>query len=649
MLKNAKIGGKLSIGFGILIVVIIILATVSMTSFSSIKDIEEELLTVNLQKFNLSNRVSTIVRSMSIEFFRIETGGDIRTSRQIITDTIAECNRTVEAYLLLLDQSNQEEMTIWNELVRHRTAYLNTVNIMNSQIDAGDLEGFHITFLGSYNRALDDYLAVIDKLVEFQRQSTYNKGRQLDVIVSKDTLIMAVVIALGLLIAIIFAILITKLITTPIFDCLKIAHALEDGKTKLNIEVKTKDELGELTQAMKGMVAAIQGMVDDCIHLSEDALAGKLSTRADTSRHKNEFATLVGNINSTLDAIVNPLKEAMNVMDRIAHKDLTARINGNYKGDLDDFKQNINLAGKTLEDSILLVDTAVEQITIASNEISSSSQSLAETTSEQASSLEEISSSLEEINSLTSNNADNAKSGLNLSEQAVLAVDKGNEAMEKMNKAMEAILKSSQETGKIIKNIDEIAFQTNLLALNAAVEAAHAGDAGKGFAVVAEEVKNLALRSAEAAKNTNVLIDEAGKNSEMGTVIVEQVTKSFLEMKEQFSKVKSIVNEISASSDEQASGVNQISTGVNEMNRVTQQNAANAEESAAAAEELNGQAAELRALVSQFTLSRKESGYKYIPPTKKAVQIENKPRLALTQKPENILPMDSFDDEFDDF
>jgi methyl-accepting chemotaxis protein len=235
--------------------------------------------------------------------------------------------------------------------------------------------------------------------------------------------------------------------------------------------------------------------------------------------------------------------------------------------------------------------------------------------------------------------------------------------MEKMNKAMASILHSSQETGKIIKTIDDIAFQTNLLALNAAVEAAHAGDAGKGFAVVAEEVKNLALRSAEAAKNTNSLIEESGRNSEMGSRIVEEVTKSFQLMKDQFNKVKSIVNEISASSDEQAHGVNQISTGVNEMNRVTQQNAANAEESASAAEQLNSQAAELKSMVATFTLSKKATGaspyQKSAPklnitperrsPTPPAAA-QKKPKAAVEVKPDNVLPLDSMDDDdFGDF
>ena len=185
------------------------------------------------------------------------------------------------------------------------------------------------------------------------------------------------------------------------------------------------------------------------------------------------------------------------------------------------------------------------------------------------------------------------------------------------------------------------------------MEAAHAGEAGKGFAVVAEEVKNLALRSADAARNTNELIEESRRNSEMGSKIVEDVTQSFTEMKEQFNKVKSIVNEISASSDEQAHGVSQISTGVQDLNRTTQENAANAEESAAAAEQLNAQASELRSMVNSFTISRNSHTP---PPRKPQLTTPKKTKQLAYNKPtptpanlDDMLPLEGMDDDFSDF
>jgi len=410
---------------------------------------------------------------------------------------------------------------------------------------------------------------------------------------------------LGVIIAIAFTFFISRMIIHPLEACVKVAKDLALGDTKVTVNIKSKDELGALAEAMREMIHSIKTMYEDASMLVAEAVKGHLKTRADLTHHHGDYSDIIKGINDTLDAVITPITEVMNVMDRLSHKDMTARVTGNYSGELGVFKENVNRAIVNLDSSLSQVVIASEQISGASKQISQGAQSVADATSTQASSIEEISSSLEEINSLTSVNADNANKGLKLSDVAVAAVDEGSSAMEKMNQAMSAILTSSQETAKIIKTIDEIAFQTNLLALNAAVEAAHAGEVGKGFAVVAEEVKNLAQRSAEAAQNTNVLIEEAGKNSQMGSNIVEQVTESFNQMKEQFNKVKDTVQEIVRSSADQANGVKQINSGVAEMNRTTQQNAANAEESASAAEELSGQAAELKRMVEEYTLTRK--------------------------------------------
>jgi len=244
--------------------------------------------------------------------------------------------------------------------------------------------------------------------------------------------------------------------------------------------------------------------------------------------------------------------------------------------------------------------TGAEQVTSASGQVSSASQSLAEGATEQAAGLEETSSSLEEMSSMTKQNADNAQQASNLSVEARNSADSGAQAMSRMNNAIEDIRKSSDETAKIIKVIDEIAFQTNLLALNAAVEAARAGEAGKGFAVVAEEVRNLAMRSAEAAKNTSNMIEESVKNAQNGVDIAGEVTKTLDEIVQGVGKTTDLVSEIAAASQEQAQGIDQVNTAVAQMDKVTQQNAANAEESASASEELSAQAESLNGIVGQL-------------------------------------------------
>ncbi|MBN2705373.1 MAG: methyl-accepting chemotaxis protein [Deltaproteobacteria bacterium] len=308
-----------------------------------------------------------------------------------------------------------------------------------------------------------------------------------------------------------------------------------------------------------------------------------------------------------------------------------------------------------------------DQVAAAAGQVSSASQSLAEGSSQQAASLEESSASVEEMASMTKQNADNAEQADILTKETITSVKAASVAMNNLNQSTEEIFNASQETQKIVKSIDEIAFQTNLLALNAAVEAARAGEAGAGFAVVADEVRNLAARSAEAAKSTAELIGTTVEKVSKSREVATQTLTAINEVVEKSDKVGSLVGEITAASQEQSNGIAQINIAVSEMDKVTQQNAANAEESAAAAEELNAQAEQMRDLVadlSALVTGSRETNHHLSPPralgrtgggrkVTKAKAALPKPKAKTkaksSSKAEELIPLDDSDHGTDDF
>ncbi len=309
------------------------------------------------------------------------------------------------------------------------------------------------------------------------------------------------------------------------------------------------------------------------------------------------------------------------------------------------------------------LNEGANQVAAASSQVSSASQSLAEGSSEQAASIEETSSSLEEMSSMTKKNAANSAQADRLMKDADQIVKQANASMGELTRSIDEISKASEETQKIIKTIDEIAFQTNLLALNAAVEAARAGEAGAGFAVVAEEVRNLAMRSADAAKNTAELIEGTVKKVNDGSELVHKTNEAFKEVGKSVSRGGDLVGEISAASDEQASGIEQVNIAVTEMDKVIQQNAANAEESASASEELNAQAEQMKDYVSELvamvggsqdtkTIRTSRSTRKIVTGGKKNLRISGHSKSVALEKrkeinPDEIIPM--HDDDFTDF
>jgi methyl-accepting chemotaxis protein len=376
------------------------------------------------------------------------------------------------------------------------------------------------------------------------------------------------------------------------------------GEAPPRIEEPYEGDFNRIKDSLNALTELVQRRGADVDALIRAAVEGRLDYRADASRYRGGNARLITGINQMLDALSSPIQEARRVLEALASRDLTARVQGTYQGDHARLTAAIDATADALHEAMSQVAHAVEQVSSASSEIAASSQSVAEGATEQAASLEETASQLESMASMTRASADHAVQASGLAERARGAAAEGAAAMEQMAAAMDKIKVSAQSTSQIIKDINEIAFQTNLLALNAAVEAARAGEAGRGFAVVAEEVRALALRSKEAAAKTEDLIRQSTVQAEEGAVTSRSVSHKLADILGGVGKVTDVVREISASASEQAQGIAELNRAVSQMEKVTQQNAAGSEQSSSAASELSAQSQELAAMVGTFRLAQ---------------------------------------------
>jgi len=352
--------------------------------------------------------------------------------------------------------------------------------------------------------------------------------------------------------------------------------------------------INDTIEQVRSNLKAVAADIDMLIQAAAD---GKLNVRADAASHQGDFRKLVQGINNTLDNIILPVNEAVAVLGEMEKGDLTRTVVGDYKGQLDDFKQTVNNTIAKLSQVITEVNAAATNIASASEEVSATAQSMSQATNEQAASVEQTSASVEQMSASITQNTENAKVTEGIAGKAAKDANEGGEAVKETVSAMKSIADK-------IGIIDDIAYQTNLLALNAAIEAARAGEHGKGFAVVAAEVRKLAERSQVAAQ-------EIGEVAKSSVGLAEKAGKLLEEMVPNINKTSDLVQEITAASEEQASGAGQINNAMTQLSDITQQNASSSEELAATAEEMSASAEQLQQLMGFFNVSSRESVSKF--------------------------------------
>ena len=376
-----------------------------------------------------------------------------------------------------------------------------------------------------------------------------------------DIAINLVMMVLAILLSIIVALKLANSLSRPMKACADRMRLLVEGDLESPVpEVVSKDETGMLTQSTAELVDGLSTIIHDIGYLLGEMANQNLDIQ---STHRDAY---VGDFQSILHSMRN------------------------LKVELSEILRQIN--------------TSAEQVSSASNQVSSSAQNLSQGAVEQASSVEELAARISEISNQVKNTADSARDVREQTHHAGEGVSVCNQQMQELMNAMEKIHSSSDEIGKIIKTIEGIAFQTNILALNAAVEAARAGVAGKGFAVVADEVRNLASKSAEASKNTSLLITHSTEAVQTGTEIARHTADALSDVVENIQSMVGSIDQISTVSSEQSEAVLQVNEGISQISTVVQSNSATAEESAAASQELSAEATNLKHLVDQFTLAR---------------------------------------------
>ncbi|MDR2694046.1 MAG: methyl-accepting chemotaxis protein [Chitinispirillales bacterium] len=641
-MKNLKVSAKLSVGFGVSAVFLLIVSVVSVVSLRNLtvayKDAIED------HGVPLAYAAQTLG---AIHALRAETRGcilfigdkdKIRDGRNEIDGLFKQFEAAVEKFGKPLLEHHEAKVLFTDAMEKYERVFKQSVyKILDGAARGAPKEELLAEMAANAKPAEDLISTNMKKCMEMDLEELHESTESGHSLAQTVIIITIILTVLCFGVAIFLGIYISGMISKPLQSAVKmvdgIGHGHLDMRLKLNrsdeigimaktldkladdlqneflaglrmisvgdlsAKVMTMDEKDEIGGTLKKTMEALRDVVDAMKKISVGDLSIEIKPKGD----KDEISEALKRTVESLRALI--IDDGGMVLQAAANNDLSQRLTREYTGEFARMKDNINTVMQNLDDAIAQVGAAVAQVTTVSAEISYGAQNLAEGSSEQASSLEEVSASLEEISSMTKQNADNSNQAKILASEARSAANEGDTTMRRMAAAINQIKLMSDNTVKIIKTIDDIAFQTNLLALNAAVEAARAGEAGKGFAVVAEEVRNLAMLSAEAANNTAKMIEESVKNADGGVKITEEVAKSLGHIVDRTARVNDLIGEIAAASGEQSQGIEQVNIAVAQMNQITQRNAASSEESASASEELSSQASELANMVHLFKLS----------------------------------------------
>ncbi len=557
-IRNLKISFKLYILVGIALIGMLIIGGMSFNLMGRLNEKTSDISTSWLPSVDTGRAMTAAlsnIRLNELGYLTAISDEIEQLSLKYVESEKAKMDALLAKYESLIDQEEkpyyENALNLWTQYSQADDKLMALAKQGNTDEARSILEGECVELYNSLNTAFSD-------IVTYNQNGSEEETASSERLYRNALIFQAGIIIIIIIIGVFFSFVIIRGIKFPIFEIEKAASRMAQGDLDIDISYTSKDELGVLSDQVRELIRKLQMIIDD----------------------ENKFLAQMASGDFTVDSTCE------------------TEYTGGFKPLLISFRA----IAEKLNHTILQISESSAQVASGSDQVSSGAQALSQGATEQASSVEELAATINEISEKVKQNAENARQANHMAGVVGSEMQTSNQKMQEMMQAMNNISNCSDEIGKIIKTIEDIAFQTNILALNAAVEAARAGTAGKGFAVVADEVRNLAGKSAEASKNTSVLIENSLRAVENGTLIADETAQSLLQTVKGVEEVANIISQISEASNNQAEAISQITMGIDQISSVVQTNSATAQESAAASEELSSQSQLMKDLVGRFRL-----------------------------------------------